>query len=293
MGSKVKLPEVSDTFENAHQVYKGDPRIDGPYLDDIMTAREEEYRNRRMKEEKAKHAALKTATGKQVRKKNPTLAEKTSVSAEELVDPDTGEVSRLGERILREASLHAQPDVVPKTELQPQSDPLTKVQRTLESQGLRPTEANEENAVDKAAPTSSDRNRYHKDFPAMEADGHEEATQSSGDRTLYSGKAEGPNVVEASRDDKRLKLDKPPTTETVESLGTSASDTGVPKEDAIKNKNLQKATGDLDQSKVGKKKATKAVAKKPAGSKPVSAKAKKTATPSAKEAQAKAAKSKK
>lgn len=36
------------SYENAHAVTKGDPRIDGPYLDDIRAAQEEEYRRQRM-----------------------------------------------------------------------------------------------------------------------------------------------------------------------------------------------------------------------------------------------------
>jgi HSP90 family molecular chaperone len=30
-----KLPRVNTTYENAHEVIKGDPRIDGPYLDEV------------------------------------------------------------------------------------------------------------------------------------------------------------------------------------------------------------------------------------------------------------------
>jgi hypothetical protein len=37
-------------FESAHAVQKGDPKIDGPYLDDLRAAQEDEYRRQRMKE---------------------------------------------------------------------------------------------------------------------------------------------------------------------------------------------------------------------------------------------------
>lgn len=52
---KNKLPNenvarsTGEAYENAHVVQKGDPRIDGPYLDDIRAAQEEEYRRQRNK----------------------------------------------------------------------------------------------------------------------------------------------------------------------------------------------------------------------------------------------------
>lgn len=45
--SEAVMPSVSTSYEKSHEVIKGDPRIDGPYLDDIRAAQEEEYRNRR------------------------------------------------------------------------------------------------------------------------------------------------------------------------------------------------------------------------------------------------------
>lgn len=39
-----------EAFENAHAVTKGDPRIDGPYLDDLRAAQEDEYRRQRMRD---------------------------------------------------------------------------------------------------------------------------------------------------------------------------------------------------------------------------------------------------
>lgn len=42
---------VSNDYKNAHAlVDKGDPRTNGPYLDDIRAEQEAEYRNRRMAE---------------------------------------------------------------------------------------------------------------------------------------------------------------------------------------------------------------------------------------------------
>lgn len=46
--AKVTLPGVVNTYENAHEVIKGDPRTDGPYLDDIRAAQEDAYREARM-----------------------------------------------------------------------------------------------------------------------------------------------------------------------------------------------------------------------------------------------------
>lgn len=43
-----ELPSTSTTYEAAHEVYKGDPRIDGPYLDDIRQAQEDGNRQQRM-----------------------------------------------------------------------------------------------------------------------------------------------------------------------------------------------------------------------------------------------------
>ncbi len=58
--------QVSNTYENAHEVIKGDPRVDGPYLTDLEEERAERVRDERMKnfkkaEKEAKVAAAKKA----------------------------------------------------------------------------------------------------------------------------------------------------------------------------------------------------------------------------------------
>lgn len=48
-----KLPRVNTTYENAHEVVKGDPRVDGPYLDEVREREAKdlrEWRNRRAKD---------------------------------------------------------------------------------------------------------------------------------------------------------------------------------------------------------------------------------------------------
>lgn len=47
-----KLPRVNTTYENAHEVVKGDPRVDGPYLEEVRereAADLREWRNARAK----------------------------------------------------------------------------------------------------------------------------------------------------------------------------------------------------------------------------------------------------
>lgn len=42
-----KQVPAGEAYENAHEVEKGDPKTDGPYLDDLRAAQEEEYRRQR------------------------------------------------------------------------------------------------------------------------------------------------------------------------------------------------------------------------------------------------------
>lgn len=44
------LATVSNSYDNAHEVKKGDPRIDGPYLDDIRASEAEARRKQREEE---------------------------------------------------------------------------------------------------------------------------------------------------------------------------------------------------------------------------------------------------
>lgn len=92
---------VSNSYDNAHEVNKGDVRVDGPYLDDVRTQQQDAYRQRRTEElnaayeanlkaiaekEKAeqeeKEAAKKAVAKKTVAKKvaaKKTVAKKTTV----------------------------------------------------------------------------------------------------------------------------------------------------------------------------------------------------------------------
>ena len=40
---------MANDYHNAHEVVKGDPRVDGPYLDDVRADQERAYREHRNK----------------------------------------------------------------------------------------------------------------------------------------------------------------------------------------------------------------------------------------------------
>lgn len=40
---------MANKYHNAHEVVKGNPKVDGPYLDDIVADQERAYRERRNK----------------------------------------------------------------------------------------------------------------------------------------------------------------------------------------------------------------------------------------------------
>lgn len=44
---------MANNYHNPHEVVKGDPRVNGPYLDDILADQERAYRERRNKQESA------------------------------------------------------------------------------------------------------------------------------------------------------------------------------------------------------------------------------------------------
>lgn len=46
---KGDLPEINSGYDEPHKVIKGDPRIDGPYLDDLRAAQEDARREARTK----------------------------------------------------------------------------------------------------------------------------------------------------------------------------------------------------------------------------------------------------
>lgn len=77
---------VSNSYENAHAlVDKGDPRVNGPYLDDVRQAQEDEYRKKRMNElnanvdsaEKTTTAPKKAAKSKKAASPKKAVAKKT------------------------------------------------------------------------------------------------------------------------------------------------------------------------------------------------------------------------
>lgn len=68
------LPYTSDSYEAAHEVVKGDPSVDGPYLDDIRRAENHKYREVR---EKVLHAADELSEEDSDEKENSTFAEET------------------------------------------------------------------------------------------------------------------------------------------------------------------------------------------------------------------------
>lgn len=69
------LPYVADTYEAAHEVVKGDPSVDGPYLDDIRRAEELKYRDVR---EKVEYAAAQQAEQDAEEKEDSTESEEAS-----------------------------------------------------------------------------------------------------------------------------------------------------------------------------------------------------------------------
>lgn len=73
----VALPRVSESYYNAHEVIKGDPAIDGPYLDDINAEREEIYRKNREAEEEARAAAVAEEEASSAEEKKTESKEKT------------------------------------------------------------------------------------------------------------------------------------------------------------------------------------------------------------------------
>lgn len=62
-----KLPRVNTTYEGAHEVVKGDPRVDGPYLDEVRAREADDIR--RWRNEAKRNVKL---------EENDTAAEQTA-----------------------------------------------------------------------------------------------------------------------------------------------------------------------------------------------------------------------
>lgn len=77
MAKKSVFSEPVDQTKNpAHGIVKGDPRIDGPYLDDIDAEHEEAYRKQRMETERAAAKSAKKTTSKKAASPKKTTAKK-------------------------------------------------------------------------------------------------------------------------------------------------------------------------------------------------------------------------
>lgn len=80
--SKANFSEVSNSYERAHEVKKGDPKFNGPYLDDIRAEQEAAYRAQREKEINAAAKPAKKTAAKKTTKAQPKKEADASLTGE-------------------------------------------------------------------------------------------------------------------------------------------------------------------------------------------------------------------
>lgn len=77
--------------EKAHEVSKGDPRVNGPFLDDIRAAQEEEYRERRNQDGTFKRPENQRGFDPDDRNKDAVTDEEDLDESTDSTDPDASE----------------------------------------------------------------------------------------------------------------------------------------------------------------------------------------------------------